>query len=100
MAVYDNNLPIASDPLGILDQQLRPHVIHLLTITILLIIIFEHILLNYLKRKKMKAILSKGGNRTPQPIEPTIFPRYPRQGKYCPCHKVGFTRIFTNVNKP
>jgi len=81
MEVDDNTLPIASDPLGILDQQLRPRPMYLLTITIILIIIFEHILLNYLKRKKMKAILSKGGNTTPQQIEPTIFPRYPRQGK-------------------
>ncbi len=50
----------------------------------------------------MKAILPKGGNRTPQQIEPTIFPRYPRQGSTLVTGSfvVGFTRIFTNVNKP
>jgi hypothetical protein len=51
MKVDDNILPIVGDPLGILDQQLRPRIIHFLNIM--------SIKINYIKVYIFEYLLTK-----------------------------------------
>jgi hypothetical protein len=57
MKVEGNALLIAGDPRGILDQQLRPHPIHLLIMIIMLIKYFNLFLIEPFQ--KLRAILPK-----------------------------------------